>query len=450
MKIYDIVIIGGGPAGVTCAISAKNTYPDKKIALIRKELKPMIPCGIPYTLTTLKNVDENILPDMPLISNNVEIINDEAVERNDHLINLKSGEVVKFDKLVIAAGSRAVLPNIEGTDKENIFLIKKDRDYLVNLKAKIQKSEKIIILGGGYIGIEVADELLKANRDVTLVEKMDTLLPTMDDEFGNRVKEIIKLNKGNVITGKSIKKILGDNKVSGVELNDGEQIGCDLLIISCGYKPNVRLAEKFDLVFETDKGILVDDYLRTSVKDIFAIGDCAAKYDYFTGEFSNIMLASTAMAEGRLVGSNLYSIKVIRKYQGVLGTFATKIGNTAFAISGITEKRAKARGLEYTIGNAKAVDRHPGKLPGASEVSIKLIFSAYSHNILGAQITGGDSIGEMINILSVMILNKMTDMDIDTLQIGTHPLLTASPIAYPIINATTDAIKKWYKYQPVN
>ncbi|MBZ0198911.1 MAG: FAD-dependent oxidoreductase [Ignavibacteriaceae bacterium] len=447
MKHYEIVIVGGGPAGVACALSAKNTYPDKNIVLIRKEPTPMIPCGIPYVFSTLNEVSDNILPDTPLIANNIEVINDEVVGRANHTIVLSNSEEIAFEKLVVATGSKAVMPNIEGTEKENVFLVRKDKEYLNNLKTCIQKSKKIIILGGGYIGVEVADELAKAKKDVTIVEMMDVLLPTMDAEFGSKVKEIIEKEGGKAITGKSVKKILGNGKVSGVELNDGSKISCDLLIVSCGYKPNIDLAEKFGITFEEGKGILVDAYLRTSEKNIFAIGDCAAKYDFFTGEYSNIMLASTAMAEGRLVGSNLYSIKVVRQYPGVLGSFSTKIGATAFAVSGITEKRAKARSLDYTVGIAKAVDRHPGKLPGASEVTVKLIFSTYSHTLMGAQIMGGDSVGEMINIMSVMILNKMTDIDITNLQIGTHPLLTASPIAYPIINATVDAIKKWYKYQ---
>ncbi|PKL88027.1 MAG: pyridine nucleotide-disulfide oxidoreductase [Ignavibacteriae bacterium HGW-Ignavibacteriae-2] len=449
MKKYDIAIIGGGPAGVTCALSAKNIYPEKNVVLIRKEPKPMIPCGIPYVFHTLNEVSDNILPDTPLIANKIEIINDEAIGRNENKIILQNNGELEFDKLVLATGSKAVLPKIENVDKENVFLIMKDKEYLKNLKTRIQESEKIVILGGGYIGVEVADELLKAKKEVTIVEMMDTLLQSMDKEFGDKVKEILENNGCKIITGKSVDKILGDKKVNAVELNDGSKVDCDLLIISCGYKPNVELAEKFNLVVEEGKGILVDAYLRTSEKDIFAIGDCAAKYDFYTGEFSNIMLASTAMAEGRLVGTNLYSIKVIRQYPGVLGSFSTKIGDTAFAVSGIIEKRAKARSLDYTVGFAKSVDRHPGKLPGASEVTVKLIFSTYSHTLMGAQITGGDSVGEMINIVSVMILNKMTDIDINNLQIGTHPLLTASPVAYPIINATVDAIKKWYKMQAV-
>ncbi len=445
MKNYDVVIIGGGPAGVTAALSAKNSYPQKNIALIQKDEEPMIPCGIPYTLFTLNKVEENILSDAPLINNKIEIIIGEVLDRKDHILLLTNGDEIKYEKLVLATGSSAFMPNIEGSEKEGVFLIKKNKDYLEKLRGAVHAASKIIILGGGYIGVEVADELLRGGKDITIVEMLPDLLPTMDKEFGDKVKEILTDRGGHIIKGKSIQKILGDKSVTSVELNDGLKLECDLVIISVGYKPNLNLIKKLGLPFQEGRGVQVDEYLRTSEKDIFAVGDCAVKYDFFTGDLTNIMLASTAMAEGRLVGSNLYSIRVIRQYQGVLGTFSTKIGNTVFAVSGVTEKRAKEKGLDYTVGISKAVDRHPGKLPGASNVYVKLIFSTYSHTILGAQIYGGDSVGELINMVSVMIQNRMTDTDINTLQIGTHPLITPSPIAYPVINATINAIVKWFK-----
>ncbi|RKZ23980.1 pyridine nucleotide-disulfide oxidoreductase, partial [bacterium] len=186
-------------------------------------------------------------------------------------------------------------------------------------------------------------------------------------------------------------------------------------------------------------------YMRTSMKDVFAVGDCTAKRHFLTGEYTKLMLASTAMAQGRLAGSNLFEIKVIKEFPGALGTFSTRICDVAFASVGLTESDAKRAGIDYVVGTNEAVDRHPGKLPDASRIYIKLIFARYSHQLLGAQIKGGVSAGEMINMLSVMIQNRMTDMEIDTLQIGTHPLLTSSPIAYPVINATVSAIMKWYK-----
>ena len=281
------------------------------------------------------------------------------------------------------------------------------------------------------VRVEVADELSRAGKNVTIVEMMPHILMTMDLEFARKAEEILSGEGAKIITKKSVKRILGDSSVKGVELSDGSQIDCDLVVISVGYKPNLELIKKLGVAYQEGKGVLVDDYLRTSEKDVFAVGDCAIKYDFFTGDLTNVMLASTGMAEGRLVGSNLYSIRVVRQYPGVLGTFSTKVGNTAFAVSGLTETRASEKGIDHTIGTSKAVDRHPGKLAGASEVYVKLIFSTYSHTLLGAEMYGGNSVGELINMVSVMILNRMTDTDINTLQIGTHPLLTPSPVAYP-------------------
>lgn len=448
MKEYDVVIIGGGPGGVTTALSARNTYPDRKIALIRKENIALVPCGIPYTLHTLEKVEDDIMSDAPLKNNQVDLIVDEVIECNDNKLELSSGETISFKRLVLATGSVPIVPPIPGIDKKGVWFVRKQKEYLEEMKTALSQANTVIIVGGGFIGIEVADELLKAGKKVYLIEKLSSLLPlVMDREFGEMAKEVLVSLGAEVLTGTTIKEVTGADSADGVLLDSGEKISGDAVVIATGYTPNVELAKKLGLAIEGGCGIIVDEYLRTSRKDVFAVGDCTAKKNFFTGEYTRMMLASTAMAQGRLAGSNLFEIKVVKVFPGTIGTFSTKIGDTAFGVSGLTEEQAKAIGIDYVVGTYETVDRHPGKIPGASKIYTKLVYSKYSHTLLGAQFKGGNSVGELVNICSVIIQNRMTDMEIDTLQIGTHPLLTASPVAYPIINATVDAILKWYNHQ---
>lgn len=303
----------------------------------------------------------------------------------------------------------------------------------------------IVVIGGGYVGVEFADEILSMGKRVTIVDQLTHLLPlSLDPDFSRFIEASILDQGGEFELGESVACIEGQDQVEAVLLDDGRRIPCDLVILAAGFKSNHSLAPKLGLEVSPGWGITVDEYMRTSVPGIFAVGDCAEQHNCYTGENWPIMLASAAMAQGRLAGSNLYSIKVVKSFHGVLGTFSTKVGETAIGVSGLTETQAKNMGIDYVVGTAKVPDRHPGKLEDASTIVIKLLFSRFCHSLLGGQIKGGDSVGEMANILAVMIQNEMTDMEIDTLQIGTHPLLTSSPVVYPIISATVDAITKWY------
>jgi len=445
MDKWNTVIIGGGPAGVTTALSAKNSYHDKRVLLIRREEIAIIPCGIPYVLHSLKKVEDNIMPDKPLEVAKVDVmVGDVAeIEPVAKRIILRNGDRIEYDRLVLATGSTPFVPPIPGVEKEGVHFVRKDMDYLRGLKKAVGGVDRIVVIGGGFIGVEVTDELLKEGKQIAIIEKLDSLLPlSMDAEFGQMVKEMVEDKGVKILTGISVKEIFGDQKAEGVVLENGEKIQADIVLVAAGYRPRLELAKKMGLEINERYGIIVDEYMRTSMNDVFAVGDCTAKKHFLTGKFTKLMLASTAMAQGRLAGSNLYEVKVIKELRGSLGTFSTKIQDSAFAAMGLTERKAKELGVSYVVGRHETVDKHPSKLPGTSKVYMKLIYAKFSRQLLGAQIRNGDSAGELINTLAIMMQNNMTDMEIDTIQIGTHPLLTSSPTAYPIINATVDAIKK--------
>jgi len=441
----DVLIIGGGPAGFACALSARNTYPKKKITLVRKDRIALIPCGIPYTLASLEKVDDNILGDKPLLDRSVDIIIDEVSNIDASKAIIADGKEIEYEKLVLATGSSPRIPSIQGVNIPGVYMVKKSYDFLHQFKKKIDSVNKIVVIGGGFIGFELADELLKMNKRVTIIEMMEHCLSAaFDDEFCEMSEAELRRMGAEIINGKTVTSIEKKENTTSIVLDDETVIDADMAIISIGYKPNVELAMKLGLSIGTSGAIQVDEYMRTSKPNVFAIGDCAEKREFFSRGPLMLMLASTAMAEGRLTGSNLYGLKVIREFKGTLGTFSTCFGNVSIGESGLTERQATKYGFEYIVGQAEAPDRHPGKIKDASKLKIKLIFSLYSHTLLGGQIAGGKSVGELTNILSVLIQKGFTDMEIDTLQVGTHPLLTSSPIAYPIINAAGDAIRKYH------
>ncbi len=296
MESYQIVIVGNGEAALVCALSARNTYPDKNIAIIKNDKRNSI-------------VEEILLAASGDFGRKLSIIYDDIVQKNNNTLNLASGRKIQYEKLVIAAGSSAIEPPIDGIKKRGVVLIDTDPKYLRKIKREALEANHIVIFGGGYIGVELSDELLSVGKKVTIIEKSKRLMPSsFDAEISVKAKEIIENMGGKVILDSKIRSILGDDSVSGVKLSNDEIIDCDFLIICCGTRPNTELAEKLGLIFDRDRGILVDEYFRTSDKDIYAVGECAAKFDFYASDLANVLLHNTKMEEAKLVGANLYSV----------------------------------------------------------------------------------------------------------------------------------------------
>ena len=442
----DILIIGGGPAGVVAAVNAKKNNPQKETLLVREEEKAVIPCGIPYIFKRLDSAEEDILPDVSLEKNNIklEIGKVEKILTGEKKVFLEKGEEIEYDKLVLATGSKPVMVPIKGIEKKNVWLIKKDLEFLKELRAEALKAKKVVIIGGGFIGVEIAEELSSLeNLNVSIVERGEHCLgTTFDEEFAVLGEKKLEEKGVKIYTGISVEEIIGQEKAEGVKLSNGEELSADLVILAIGARPNVELAKKASLRIGDYGGIWVDEYMRTSEEDIFAVGDCAETRDFFTGRHIPVMLASTACTEARIAGANLYQLKVLKENKGTLSSFSTFINGLALAGTGMTEKRAKEGSFEVVVGESEVPNRHPGSLPGAQELKIKLIFSQSSGVLLGGQAAGSESVGEIINMLALAIQNKMTIYDLDSLQISTHPLLTPAPTIYPIISAAQSALGK--------
>jgi NADPH-dependent 2,4-dienoyl-CoA reductase/sulfur reductase-like enzyme len=443
MKKTDVVIIGGSAAGIPAAITCRRHNPEKNILVIRKEKKVLIPCSIPYIFGTLRSTEHILISDEVLEKNGIELLIDEAkkIKRVEKTIILASGEMVSYDKLILATGSLPMDLPIPGIKKKNVFTIEKNAEYLNSLLSAVNNAKDLIIIGCGFIGVEFADEC-KKDRDINIkiVEMLhQCLILVFEEDFAIESEKILNDKEVEILPNEKVVAILGTEEVKGVRLSSGRELKADAVIVGVGVQPNIQLAKDSGLEIGPKKAISVDRYMRTSDENIFACGDCAEKISFFTGKPTPLMLASIATMEARIAGSNVYGAR--RENSGAIGVFSTVTGNIALAAAGFTEKSAKEYGYNVAVGQAESPDRHPGKMPGMKKMMVKLVFNKNNGVILGGHVLGGTSTGELINAISACIQKRLTADEISMFQTGTHPALTASPISYPLVNAAEMAIK---------
>jgi len=439
-----IPVIGGGSAGgFPSAHTAKRFYRDAKVSIIEKEEKTLVPCGIPYIFGTLSSIDEDLFK-VDYEKYGIELMAGEKVDeikRGEKKVRTEKGREIGYDKLVLATGSRSIMPPIENSDLENVFIIEKDYEHTKRVLDGLRGKKKIVLVGGGFVGVELGDELRKREYDVTVVEVLPHCLQLVfDDEFCELVENKLREIGVKLQTGRKIERMLGKKKVEGVELDDGTKMDADAVIITVGTKKNVELAKEAGLKVDDTFGVKVDEYQRTSDEDIFAVGDCAYKFSFFTKKPSSVMLASVASMEARIAGANLF--KPVRKNIGVIGTCSTAIRDTAFGVAGLTEKAAKEEGIRYIVGNATIPDKHPPAMPGMTRIKMKFLFEEEEGEIIGAQLCGSHIVGELANMVTLAIENRMTIDEVATFPAATHPCITAPPAFYHLTQAAEDARMK--------
>jgi NADPH-dependent 2,4-dienoyl-CoA reductase/sulfur reductase-like enzyme len=431
-----VIIIGGVAAGMSAASKIRRSDEKAIITVYEKGVETSYgACGLPYCISGA-NDDVNLLrirkPQEFRDKQNIDVkLLHEVVSVNTELkqvevISLVTGEKFtdNYDKLVISSGASPIIPPIEGLEPNlnNVFTVKTIEDgqaiksYLSN-----NNIHNVVIAGAGYIGLEMVEACHDLKKQVTLIELQDKLLASVDDEIGSLIKQELYENNINVRLKEKIVKVNTNlGKVVSVETPSGVY-EADALILATGVRPNTKFLEGTDI--ELDRGaIVINDKMETSVKDIYAGGDCAVVYHKILKSNKYIPLGTYANKQGKLIGENVMGAN--KSFPGGIGTAAIKILNLEVGRTGISEEEAKAYNMNYGTVFVKA-PAHAPYYPGNEPIAIKLIYEKEKKTILGAQLAGKKGAALRADMFAIIIDAGYTAEDIQHLD-----LLYAPPYAY--------------------
>lgn len=428
------VIIGGVAGGATAAARLRRRDDSMEIIILEKgDYISYANCGLPYYIGDVIKSRDALLLQTPQamkdkfnidvrISNQVMSISPE--HKTVEVKNLKTGEVYEeaYDNLLLATGSSPLKPPIPGIDADNIFTLwtVPDTDKIKNY-INTNKPNKAAVIGGGFIGLEMAENLHEQGIHVSVIEMQDQVMTPVDKEMANLVHENMLMNGVNLVLGDGVKEFVNSDSGTTILLSSGKKIEADMVILSIGIKPNSELAKNAGLELNQRGGVVVDDHMRTSAPDVYAVGDIIQVKNYINEEPAMIPLAGPANKQARIVADNICGDG--KKYGGTMGTAVAKVFDLDVASFGLNEKQLGAKGLlrekDYFVAliNQKS---HAGYYPGATPLTLKMIFEK-SGKILGGQIIGQGGVDKRIDTLASTARLGGTIYDLAELELAYAP-----------------------------
>jgi CoA-disulfide reductase len=426
-----LVIVGGVAGGATAAARARRLDEQADIIVFeRGEYISFANCGLPYYIgrvikerddllvTTAEALRDRYRIDVRIFS---EVISIDRDHKQVTVKNLQSGESYSesYDKLILSPGAKPIKPQMEGIDLKTVFSVRTIPDT-DRIKAYIDahRPESAVIVGGGYIGLEMAENLVERGVKTTIIEMLDQVMAPLDYEMAALVHEHIREKGVKLELENSAGSFWKKDHHTIVTTAKGHDVECDLVILAIGVRPEIDLAEQADLEIGKRGGIKVDAHMQTIDPHIFAVGDAVEIIDCVTGLPAIFALAGPANKQARIAADNAMGRNSV--YRGSQGTAIVKVFDMTIASTGASEKILKSNRIPYRVSYTHS-DSHAGYYPGAERLSIKLIFSPEGGQILGAQIVGKEGVDKRIDVIATAIRGGMTVFDLEEIELAYAP-----------------------------
>jgi NADH oxidase (H2O2-forming) len=440
----NIIIIGGGASGLTTASNIRKFDEESQIIVFTTQKHVAYsPCAIPYVIGGHIDSFDDIIMHRPeeYMRKNIRILTETKVtEINKDLTEViyedKKGnkQVMKYDKLVIATGGKPLIPPIPGKDLDGVFKVRTVEDGQ-QIQAYADKSQRVVLVGGGAIGLELGSELANKGLEVTIAEMVPQLFPrSFDKEMSDKFQEHLQSNKIEILTGAAVESINGETKVESVTI-DGVEKPADMVILSTGVRPQTELAESIGCKMGKF-AIEVDDHMETSVENVYAAGDCVQVTNAITGEITLSPLGTTAVRQGIILAKHITGHDI--EFQPVLNSTVSQIGNMEMGAIGITEQEAVKQGIDVVVSRIDSLSR-ARYYPGSKPLFIKLI-AKVDGTIIGCQMFGQEAVAERVDTMTAIMSQKLKCEDVVSMEFSYAP--PVSTVVDPIAQAAEDCLEQ--------